>query len=92
MTETKATETKAKDPDATIERDKNLVQEQVDEENARGYRGDNVDVTPNENYTFQGAAKGLPTPETDPEMAAKVGRPFGSYPKATTNPAKEGGK
>jgi hypothetical protein len=68
-------ESKAKDLDATTERDKAQVQEKVDEENAQGFRGTNPDPTPNHHYTFEGAAKGLPTPETDPEMAAKAGRP-----------------
>lgn len=41
------------------------VQEQVDAENIAGYRGVNPDPTPNRNYTAEGAARGLPTPETD---------------------------
>lgn len=61
-------------------RDKREVQEKVDEENARGYRGFNPDPTPNEHYTFQGQAAGKPTPETDPALAAKAGRPLGSLP------------
>jgi hypothetical protein len=80
------TESKEEDPQATIERDKDLVQEQVDEENAQGFRGINPDPTPNDHYTFGGVAKGLPTPETDPEMAAKAGRPLGSHPFVATNP------
>jgi hypothetical protein len=63
------------EPKVTAEREKAQVQEKVDEENARGYRGFNPDPTPNHHYTFEGAAKGLPTPETDPELAAKAGRP-----------------
>lgn len=92
------TDEKSKDkaPAATDERavaaSIEQVQEKVDEEDAQGFRGYNPDSTPNENYTFGGQAKGLPTPETDPEMAAKVGRPFGSYPWVTTNPAKGSGK
>jgi hypothetical protein len=52
------------------------VQEKMDAEQARGYRGYNPDPTPNEHYTFAGAAAGKPTPETDPALAAKAGRPF----------------
>jgi hypothetical protein len=48
------------------------VQAQVDAENAQGFRGLNPDPTPNENYTFGGVARGLPTPETDPKLAAQA--------------------
>lgn len=48
------------------------VQERVDAENAQGFRGVEVDPTPNENYTLQGVTSGLPTPETDPEAAEKA--------------------
>jgi hypothetical protein len=68
-----ADETKAKDVKAAP--DKAVVQEKVDAENEQGFRGYNPDPTPNEHYTFEGAAAGKPTPETDPEMAAKAGRP-----------------
>lgn len=39
---------------------------------ANGYFGVQVDPTPNENYTVAGVISGKPTPETDPEHAAKV--------------------
>lgn len=45
------------------------VQERVDEENEKGYVGTVPDQTPNENYTVAG--NDLPTPETDPDMAAE---------------------
>ncbi len=45
------------------------VQERVDRETERGFRGVEVDPTPNENYTVAGVIKGAPTPETDPEAA-----------------------
>lgn len=45
------------------------VQEKVDAENAQGFRGVEVDPTPNENYTLGGVTKGLPTPETDKAAA-----------------------
>ncbi|MDQ2785024.1 MAG: hypothetical protein M3Y58_08485 [Chloroflexota bacterium] len=71
---------KEKAPAASDERlladDKREVQATVDAENAQGFRGYNPDITPNENYTFNGQAKGLPTPETDPRLAAEAGRPF----------------
>ncbi len=48
------------------------VQNAFDEANEQGFFGVTTDPTPNENYTFQGQAKGLPTPETDEKQAAKV--------------------
>jgi hypothetical protein len=39
------------------------VQKAVDAENAKGYRGNVADETPNENYTFGGQLAGKPTPE-----------------------------
>lgn len=48
------------------------VQEQVDAETEQGFRGVEVDPTPNENYTLQGVASGKPTPETDEAQAEKV--------------------
>ncbi len=48
------------------------VQAKVDEATEKGHFGTKVDPTPNEHYTFAGAAAGKPTPETDPEHAAKV--------------------
>jgi len=43
------------------------VQEAVDVETEQGFRGVEVDPTPNENYTLAGQNEGAPTPETDPE-------------------------
>jgi len=47
-------------------------QEIIDQETAQGFRGVEVDSTPNEAYTLQGVTSGMPTPETDPEQAEKV--------------------
>lgn len=49
------------------------VQAKVDEDLARGFRGVEVDPTPNENYTIAGVTSGAPTPETDDD-AAEVAR------------------
>lgn len=49
------------------------VQARMDKETEKGYHGQKVDPTPNKNYTVAGVNAGLPTPETDPEMAAKAG-------------------
>jgi hypothetical protein len=49
------------------------VQAVVDAETEQGFRGIEVDPTPNENYTLAGQAAGAPTPETD-AGAAEVAR------------------
>lgn len=45
------------------------MQAKVDKENDQGFRGVEVDPTPNENYTVAGVTSGAPTPETDPDQA-----------------------
>jgi hypothetical protein len=40
------------------------VQKNVDEGDAKGFYGEEVDETPNENYTVDGVTSGKPTPET----------------------------
>lgn len=40
------------------------VQEVIDKEVEQGFRGVEVDETPNENYTVSGVTSGKPTPET----------------------------
>ena len=44
-----------------------LIQEQE-----QGFRGSEVDPTPNENYTVAGVTSGAPTPETDLGSAKDV--------------------
>lgn len=62
------------------------VQEIVDKEVEQGFRGVKTDPTPNEHYTLAGVAEGLPTPETHPEQAAKVGSTkFSATPGAKNN-------
>lgn len=41
------------------------VQEKADAEIERGLAGDEVDETPNENYTVAGVTSGKPTPESE---------------------------
>jgi hypothetical protein len=50
------------------------VQAAVDTETEQGFRGVEVDSTPNEAYTVKGVLAGMPTPETDAEHAEKVRR------------------
>lgn len=44
----------------------------IDKETEQGFRGVEVDSTPNEAYTLAGVTSGMPTPETDPEQAEQV--------------------
>lgn len=48
------------------------VQKRVDAEQEKGYFGDEVDPTPNANYTVAGVVAGKPTPETDPKQREKA--------------------
>jgi hypothetical protein len=48
------------------------VADNIGRETEQGFRGVEVDPTPNENYTLTGAASGAPTPETDPEAAEEA--------------------
>lgn len=48
------------------------VQSQLDKEQQQGFRGTEVDQTPNENYTVGGVTSGAPTPETDAEQKRKA--------------------
>lgn len=54
--------------DAALDR----VQKQIDVETEQGFRGVEVDPTPNENYTVAGVTSGKPTPETDDGARAKA--------------------
>lgn len=70
------------------------VQEKMDVITEQGFRGVEVDPTPNENYTVAGVTSGAPTPETDAdaEAAAReaLGGPFvGTGPIATQQAAEE---
>lgn len=48
------------------------IQKVVDRESEQGFRGIEVDPTPNENYTVAGVTSGAPTPETDDQQARKA--------------------
>lgn len=48
------------------------VQKAMDVETDQGFRGTEVDPTPNENYTVAGVLAGKPTPESDPKAAEKA--------------------
>lgn len=65
------TEKSAKAKPSTV----SSIQAKVDQENEQGFRGIEVDPTPNENYTVAGVVSGKPTPETDP-ATAKEARAF----------------
>lgn len=53
------------------------IDKKINQENAQGFRGVEVDSTPNENYTVQGVTSGAPTPETDVESAKQVRQEIG---------------
>jgi len=53
-------------------KDNKEVQEKVNDETEKGYRGTVLDPTPNENYTIAGVTSGKPTPETDEKLAAEA--------------------
>ncbi len=46
------------------------VQQAVDQDTERGYRGVEVDLTPNENYTVRGVTSGAVVPENAEDPAA----------------------
>lgn len=54
------------------------LQSTADRETAQGFRGVEVDPTPNENYTVAGVTSGKPTPETNVELAKNVRQETGT--------------
>jgi hypothetical protein len=48
------------------------VQDAVDIETEQGFRGTQVDPTPDSAYSVAGVNKDAPTPETDDDAAAKA--------------------
>jgi hypothetical protein len=70
MSNSKKSDTKTENPAKAKQSTGNAeVQAKVDKETAQGFRGTEVDPTPNENYTVAGVVAGKPTPETDPDSA-----------------------
>ncbi|MFI6228887.1 hypothetical protein ACIBCR_16410 [Micromonospora echinospora] len=65
-TEGRQAKTKAENADRKTA---DQVQKVVDRETEQGFRGIEVDPTPNENYTVAGVTSGAPTPETDDKQA-----------------------
>ncbi len=53
------------------------VQEIIDQETQQGFRGVEVDPTPNEAYTIRGVTSRQPTPETDAGAAREARRATG---------------
>ena len=65
MSNSKKSDTKQETPAKAKQSTGNAeVQAKVDKETAQGFRGTEVDPTPNENYTVSGVTSGAPTPET----------------------------
>jgi hypothetical protein len=48
------------------------LQARTDKELEQGFRGVEVDPTPNDNYTVAGVTSGAPTPETDEGQAEEA--------------------
>src|SRR5688500_6112146 len=69
----KSDTTKETTSSARASTDKRAIRKAAaDKELAQGFRGVEVDSTPNENYTVKGVTSGAPTPETDADAAAKA--------------------
>jgi hypothetical protein len=72
------------------------LQAAADKETAQGFRGVEVDPTPNENYTVAGVTSGAPTPETHAEAAKnarhKTGLGLSGVEAATREKEKRGNK
>jgi len=60
-----------KDPSPGLDIGQAEVQEKFDKLEEDGFLGTQVDPTPNENYSME-TPPDAPTPETDPELAAKA--------------------
>jgi hypothetical protein len=62
-----------KDPEKAADAANQQVQEAVNDETEKGFRGVEADQTPNENYTVQGVASGADVPEAaaDPSVARR---------------------
>lgn len=58
--------------DKTADKAKAEVEKKVSKELEQGFRGLEVDPTPNEHYTVPGVLAGKPTPENDPDHAREV--------------------
>jgi hypothetical protein len=56
-----------------LEPEAQALQDAENQVTAQGYRGTVPDPTPNHHYTVAGVTDGKPTPETDPDLAAKAG-------------------
>lgn len=68
--ETKSEQTRSKTESAAVS--------SIANETAQGFRGTEVDPTPNENYTVAGVTSGAPTPETAVESAKEVRQATGA--------------
>lgn len=62
-----------KDPEGAAKQGNEQVQKAADQEVDQGFRGTQVDLTPNENYTVAGVIAGKPVPEAaaDPVQARR---------------------
>lgn len=66
-------------PSAKADAGRAQVQSAMDEITDKGFRGEAVDPTPNENYTVAGVTSGAPTPETDIQAEAEAADAAGTH-------------
>lgn len=64
-----AAKSRAEQADAAVS---GQVADAIAQEQEQGFRGVEVDPTPNENYTLAGVTSGQPTPETDGDSALQA--------------------
>lgn len=69
-TQTDSTSPKTKSVESDL--GQSQVQARMDKETSQGFRGKEVDPTPNEHYSVAGVIAGRPTPETDAKAAQKA--------------------
>lgn len=79
---------KAKDDAIKADQSTAEVQKKVAEETERGFRGIEVDPTPNENYTVAGVTSGAPTPETDDDAADEARKALADSAKKASGVAR----
>lgn len=60
------------DAEKADSRNADQVADNLAKETEQGFRGVEVDPTPNENYTVAGVTSGAPTPETDDAAAEEA--------------------
>ena len=71
-TESKGTSDSTSSKSKPTQSTASAVDARLIKEQEQGFRGVEVDPTPNENYTVSGVTSNAPTPETDVSLASSV--------------------